>query len=154
MRVPLNVGVLAPTSSSRLLTHALTAWALTAVLLLVLVAAIEGLWASVLYALGAAALSGLVAAHYARHRPDAADPLVTAFWFTGVAAALDLIAGALLEGRLALFDPTVGLGIPLMLIFGSTGLAGELVSRSPVRARRSHRQSQPLAVDPRRPRGR
>ncbi len=136
MRVHLNAGVLARTSLSRLLTHALTAWALTAVLLVVLVSTIEGLVASVLYVLGAPALSGLVAAHYARHRPDAADPLVTAFFFTAVAATLDLMAGALVAGRLALFDPVVGLGIPLTLIFGATGLAGELVSRDPVRERR------------------
>ena len=136
MRVPLNAGVLARTSLSRLLIHALTAWALTAVLLVALVSTIGGLVASTLYALGAAALSGLVAAHYARHHPDAADPLVTAFLFTAVAATLDLTAGALVEGRIALFDPTVGLGIPLTLVFGATGLAGELVSRDPVRARR------------------
>lgn len=136
MRVPLDAGVLARTSLSRLLTHAVTAWALTAVLLLILVSTIGGLAASALYALGAAALSGLVAAHYARHRPDAADPLVTAFSFTAVAATLDLMAGALVEGRMTLFDPVVGLGIPLTLVFGGTGLAGELVSRDPVRVRR------------------
>lgn len=132
MHVPTNVGVLARTSSSRLVIHALTAWALTAVLLVILLATIEGPVASALYALGAAGFSGLVAAHYAHHHEDAADPLVTAFWFTAVAGALDLIAGALVERHMTLLDPAVGLGIPLMLIFGSAGLAGELVPRTPI----------------------
>lgn len=129
MRLPLTVLVARP-SSSRLLVHALAAWALSAVLLLVLVATLDLPLANGLYAVGAPAFAGLIGAHYAYRREDAADPLTTAVWFTGIATALDLVAGALLHGRLELFDPAFGLGIPLMLVFGATGLSGELVPRT------------------------
>lgn len=137
MRVPLTVFV-ARTSSSRLLVHALAAWALSAVLLVVLLATLDlpPLVANGLYAVGAPAFAGLIGAHYAYRREDAADPLTTAAWFTAIAAALDLVAGSFLQGRVELFDPALGLGIPLMLVFGATGLAGELVPRTVARARR------------------
>ena|SRR5512135_1221492 len=129
MHVPANPGVLVRASVFRLLVHAVAAWALTAVLLVVLLSTVKLPLSPALYALGAPALTALVAAHHALHRPDAADPLTTAFWFTAVAAGLDLLAGALVQGRLALFDPALGLGLPLMLIFGSTGLTVELVPK-------------------------
>jgi hypothetical protein len=135
MRVPVTVFV-ARTSSSRLLVHAVAAWALGAVLLIVLVSTLDLTLANALYAAGAPVFAGLIGAHYAYRREDAADPLTTAAWFTGVAAALDLLAGLLLHGRVELFDPAFGLGIPLMLVFGATGLTGELVPRTMAKAPR------------------
>jgi len=129
MHVPLTVFV-ARTSPSRLLVHALAAWALSAVLLVVLVTTLDLPLANGLYAMGAPAFAGLVGAHYAYRREDAADPLTTAVWFTSVAAGLDLVAGVFLQGRVELFDPALGLGIPLMLVFGATGLSGELIPRT------------------------
>ncbi len=126
MRLPVSHGFLVRSSVSRLLAHALAAWALGAVLLIVLIVVFPTSVASVLYTAGAPGLAVLVAVHY--FRSDAADePLVTAFAFTAVAGVLDLIVAGGGRDESALLDPSFGFGLSLMLIFGVTGLAGELV---------------------------
>ena len=126
MRVPVTHELVAGHSVSRVLFHAFTAGALSAVVLLILDSVFRLPVASALYTAGAPAVSALVAAHYFR-RGEAEEPLITAISFTGVAAVLDLVLSALARGRTDLLDPAFGFGFPLMLVFGVTGLTGELV---------------------------
>jgi hypothetical protein len=124
MRVPVTDLFLVRSSLLRLLAHALAAWALCAVLLGVLLASFERTVASALFTLGAPALTGLIAALYFRGS-GGGEPIVGAIGFTAVAVVLD----ALLAARVAaqLLDPAFGFVLPLLLVFGTTGLTGELV---------------------------
>ncbi len=133
MHVPASLAVLVRASVPRLVVHAVAAWALTAVFLVAVLSTLELPLSGIVYAAGAPGLTALVVVHYGLHRQDAADPLTTAVWFTAIAASLDVLAELMVQGRLALFDPAVGLGIPLMLVFGATGLTMELVPREPAR---------------------
>jgi len=111
----------------RLLFHAVVAAGLNTVLLVGLDAAFPIVLASALYTVLAPGVAGLVAWNYAR-RPNAAEPLLTAIGFTGVAAVVDLVAVSLAAGGAELLHPAFGLGFPLLLTFGATGLVGEIVS--------------------------
>jgi hypothetical protein len=115
-----------PIVSRSLLGHALTAWAASAVLLLGLDALFR-LWvASALFTLLAPGVSALVAARYfLRH--GAQEALSAALWFTGVALVLDLLLGGLVRERMELTDPAFGFELPLILVFGATGLIGEML---------------------------
>ena len=53
--------------------------------------------------------------------------MVTAIAFTAVAGSMDLAMATIARGRFELVDPAIGFGIPLILVFGATGLAGELL---------------------------
>jgi len=123
-----------PIVSRSLLGHALAAWAASTVLLLGLDALFR-LWvASALFTLLAPGITALVAARYfLRHRAE--EALSAALWFTGVALTLDLLLGGLVRGRMELMDPAVGFGLPLILVFGATGLIGEMLPE--VRQRRT-----------------
>ena len=115
-----------PIVSRPLLGHALTAWAASAVLLLGLDSLYRPWVASALFTLVAPGISALVAARYfLRH--GAEEALSAAIWFTGVALALDLLLATLVRGRVELMDPAFGFGLPLILVFGATGLVGEIV---------------------------
>lgn len=126
MRVPVSHELVARHSVSRVLFHAFAAGALSAVLLLILDSVFRLPVASALYLAGAPAVSALVAAHYF-WRGEAEEPLIAAISFTGVAAVLDLVLAAIARGRIELLDPAFSFGLPLMLVFGTTGLTGELV---------------------------
>jgi hypothetical protein len=124
MRVPAfrsQTGVSLP-----LVAHALTAWAASAVLLLGLDSLFRPFVASALFTVVAPGATALVAAHYFR-RHGADEALIAAIWFTGVALALDLVLESLLRGRMELMDPAFGFGLPLILVFGATGLMGEVI---------------------------
>lgn len=129
MRVTASHVIPAPSSLSRLLVHGLAAWALGAVLLLVLVSMLPLPLASGLYTLGAPTLTVLVAAHYFR-RGEVEEPLTAAIGFTAVAAALDLLVTAAARGQMELMHPAFGFGLSLMLVFGATGFTGEVIPRS------------------------
>lgn len=126
MRIPATPLFPARTSLPRLLVHALVAWALGAVLLVVLVSVFERTVASALFTFGAPALTALVAALYFR-RGQAEEPLIAALAFTAVAAALDVLVALGARGQVELLDPAFGFGPSLLLVFGTTGFTGELV---------------------------
>jgi len=81
--------------------------------------------ASGLYLLSAPGVTALVAALYFR-QPGAEEPLIAAVAFTAVAGAIDLAMATIVRGRFDLVAPAVGFGLPLILVFGATGLVGEL----------------------------
>lgn len=124
MRVP---AFRSHTAVSRpLLVHALTAWAASAVLLFGLDSLFRPFVASALFTVVAPGITALVAAHYfLRHGAD--EALTAALWFTGVALGLDLVLESLLSGRMELMAPAFGFGLPLILVFGATGLMGEMI---------------------------
>jgi hypothetical protein len=126
MRVHAIPGFPSHLAVSPLLVHALAAWASSAVVLLALDSIFQPWVASALFTVVAPGVTALVAAHYfLRHEAD--EALTAAICFTGTAAVLDLILEQLLRGRMELVDPVIGFGLPLILVFGATGLAGEMV---------------------------
>lgn len=126
MRVPATPLFPARVSFPRLLAHALGAWALGALLLLVLVSSFDRLLVSVLFTFGAPALTGLVAAFYFQGA-GAEEPVIAAIAFTAVAGLLDALVVVVAQGQAELLDPAFGFRLSLLLIFGTTGLTGELV---------------------------
>jgi hypothetical protein len=126
MRLSVSRGFLAHHSISRLLLHALAAAVLSGALLVILDATSSLSVASGLNVLTAPGATALVALLYFRE-PGAEDPLVTAIAFTAVAGSMDLAMATIARGRFELVDPAIGFGIPLILVFGATGLAGELL---------------------------
>ncbi len=126
MRLTISRGFLAHHSISRLVLHAVAAAVLSGVLLVVLDSAFSLPVASGLYLLTAPGITALVATFYFRD-PGAEEPLITAASFTTVAGGVDLAMVALVGDRFDLVDPAIGFGLPLILIFGATGLAGELL---------------------------
>ncbi|HET6983380.1 MAG TPA: hypothetical protein VFI53_14650 [Myxococcaceae bacterium] len=149
MRLTLGRGFLAHHTIARLVLHALGAAVLSGVLLVLLDSMFQLPVASGLYLLAVPAVTALVAARYFR-KPDAAEPLITAIWFTAVAGGIDLAMATIADGSSELAHPAIGFGLPLILVFGATGLTGELVpslSRgspsSTERARPSPRASPP-----------
>ena len=126
MRVPVPQVFPLRTSLRGLLVHALGAWALSAALLVLLVASFERMVASALFTLGAPALSGLIAARYFR-RGTSEEPMAGALGFTAIAAVLDAMLAAGVGGQAELLHPAFGFSLPLLLVFGTTGLIGELV---------------------------
>ena len=127
MRIPITAVFPARASPSRLLGHALAAWALGALLLLVVMATCPRTLATAFFTLGAPVLTTAVAALYFR-RGETPEPLTVALVFTLVAGALDralLVAAG--SGR-ELLEPTGGFGLGLLLVFGATGLTGELIA--------------------------
>jgi len=113
-------------SLPQLLLHASLAAALNTVLLVSLAAAFRPLVASALYTFLAPGVAGLVAWGYFR-RSDAAEPLVAAIAFTAIGAIADLAAIGMAGAGVQLLDPAFGIGFPLLLTFGATGLVGEIV---------------------------
>jgi hypothetical protein len=128
MRLTVSRGFLAHHSISRLVLHAVAAAVLSGVLLVVLDAAFTLPVASGLYLLAAPGVTAPVAILYF-WEPGAEDPLIGALSFTAVAAAVDLTMVTIARGRFELLDPVIGFGFPLILVFGVTGLAGELMPR-------------------------
>ena len=126
MRLTLGRGLLAHHSVSRLVLHALLAAILSGGLLVVLSSTFSLATASGLYLLALAGVTALVAALYVR-QPGAEEPLVTALTFTVVAGAVDLALATMARGQTELVHPAVGFGLPLILVFGVTGLTGEIV---------------------------
>lgn len=126
MRLSVSRGFLARHSISRLLLHAFSAAVLSGALLVVLDATFSLAVASALNVLTGPGVTALVAILYFRD-PRAEEPLTTAVAFTGVAGSVDLAMATIARGSFDLVDPTIGFGIPLILIFGATGLAGELL---------------------------
>ena len=124
MRVPATPLFPARVSFPRLLAHALGAWALGALLLLVLVSSFDRLLVSVLFTFGAPALTGLVAVLYFQGA-RAEEPVIAAIGFTAVAGLLDALVVVVAQAEL--LDPAFGFRLSLLLIFGTTGLNGELV---------------------------
>jgi hypothetical protein len=113
--------------------HALVAAALSSALLLILDSTFPLPVASGLYLLSVPGVTTLVAALYVR-QPAAEEPLITALFFTVVAAGVDLAMARIAGGELDLVHPAIGFGLPLILVFGATGLTAELVPM----LRRSH----------------
>jgi len=140
MLFPMNGGLSMRTSavqshaivSPALAAHALTAWAMSAVLLLVLDVFFHPWVASAFFTLVAPGVSALVAARYFLHH-GADEALTAAIWFTATALTLDLLLERALPRR-ELVDPAFGFGLPLILVFGVTGLVGEILP-----LRRQHR---------------
>jgi hypothetical protein len=126
MRLTVNRGLLAHHSISRLVLHALVAALVSGILLMFLDATFQLPVASGLYLLAAPGVTALVAALYFR-QPGAEEPLITAVAFTAVAGAIDLAMATIMRDRFDLVAPAVGFGLPLILVFGATGLVGELV---------------------------
>jgi hypothetical protein len=126
MRLTFSRGFLAHHSISRLVLHALAAALLSGVLLVVLGTAFSLLVASVLFLLVAPGATALVASLYFRE-PGAEEPLTTAVAFTAVAGGVDLAMATVTRGTFDLVDPAIGFGLPLILVFGATGLTGEIV---------------------------
>jgi hypothetical protein len=126
MRLTVSRGLLAHHSISRLVLHALAAAVLGGILLVVLGSAFSLPVASALLLIAAPGVTALVAILYFRE-PGAEEPLITAICFTAVAAAVDLAMAALAPGTFELVDPAIGFGLPLVAVFGATGLAGELL---------------------------
>ena len=126
MRLTVNRGLLAHHSISRLVLHALVAAIVSGILLMFLDAIFQLSVASGLYVLAAPGVTAPVAALYFR-QPGAEEPLITAVAFTAVAGAIDLAMATIVRGRFDLVAPAVGFGLPLILVFGATGLVGELV---------------------------
>lgn len=125
MRLTLNRGLLAHRSISRLVLHALLAAVLTGGLLVVLNSAFSLATASGLYLLTVAGVTTLVAALYVR-QPEAEEPLIAALTFTAVAGGVDLAMATIARGHMDLVHPAIGFGLPLILVFGVTGLTGEI----------------------------
>jgi hypothetical protein len=111
-------------SMSRILLHALVAGVLAASALLLLEQTFPVVVASALFTLIAPGISALVAASYFR-RASTEDPLIVAIAFTTVAGLVELGLVNLIGGRFPF-----GFGFSLLLSFGATGLAGELLRRS------------------------
>ena len=128
MRLTLSRGLFAPHSIARLVLHALGAAVVSGALLVLLASTFQLPIATGLYLLGAPGVTALVAARYFR-QPGAEEPLITAVSFTAVAAGVDLAMATLARGSFDLVDPAISFGLPLILVFGATGLAGELVPR-------------------------
>jgi hypothetical protein len=126
MRLTVNRGLLAHHAISRLVLHALAAAVLSGILLLLLDSMFSPSIATGLHLLAAPGVTALVALLYFRE-PGAEEPLITAITFTALAGGVDLVMAMLAQGRFALVDPTIGFGFPLILVFGVTGLTGELV---------------------------
>lgn len=126
MRLTLRRGLLVDHSISRLALHALAAAMLSGALLVGLSSAFSLPLASGLYLLGGPGVTALVAILYFR-KPHPAEPLVTAVCFTAFAGGVDLAMATLASGESGLVHPAIGFGLPLILVFGATGLAGELV---------------------------
>ena len=126
MRLTLGRGVLAHHSVSRLVLHALLAAILSAGCLVVLSSTFSLATASGLYLVAVAAVTAPVAALYVR-QPGAEEPLITALTFTAVAGGVDLAMATLARGQTELVHPAVGFGLPLILVFGVTGLTGEII---------------------------
>ena len=126
MRPAVTRGLFAPDSITRLVLHALAAALLSGVLLGVLNSTFRLPVASGLYLLAAPGVTAVIAALYFR-RPGAAEPLVAALSFTAVAAGLDLAMATISRGTVDLVDPAIGFGLPLIFVFGATGLTGELI---------------------------
>lgn len=126
MRLTLGRGLLDPNSIARLALHALAAASLSGALLVVLNSTFPLQVASGLYLLGAPGVTALVAGLYFR-QADAGEPLITAMVFTAFAGGVDLAMATIASGELDLVHPAVGFGLPLILVFGATGLTGELV---------------------------
>ncbi len=129
MRAPASHLFPVRTMLPRLLVHGLAAWALGAVLLGILVSTVQLTVASALFTFGAPALAAPVAAHYFR-RGQAGEPLTAAIGFTAVAAALDLLLSIAVHGQRELMHPAFGFGLSLVLIFGTTGFVGEVISEA------------------------
>jgi hypothetical protein len=128
MRLTLSRGLLAHHSIVRLLLYALAAAALSGVLLLFLGSTFRLPVASGLYLLAAPLVTALVAVLYFG-KPEAEDPLIAAVAFTAIAGAVDLVIATIARGSFDLVDPAIGFGLPLILVFGATGLTGELAPR-------------------------
>lgn len=126
MRLTVSRGFLAHHSISRLVLHSLAAAVLSGVSLVVLGFAFSLPVASGLYLLVAPGATALVAILYFREA-SAEDPLISAISFTAVAGAVDLAMATIARGVFDLIDPTIGFGFPLILVFGATGLTGELL---------------------------
>jgi hypothetical protein len=126
MRLTLGRGLLAHHSISRLALHALAAGVTSDALLVLLATTFRLPVASGLYLLAAPGVTALVAALYFR-QPGAEEPLFTAIAFTAVAGGVDLAMATITRGSFELVDPAIGFGLPLILVFGATGLTGELV---------------------------
>jgi len=126
MRLTLDRAFLAHHSISRLGLHALLAALLSGALLVVLSSAFSLATASGLYLLAVAGVTALVAALYVR-KPGAEEPLTTALTFTAVAGGVDLAMVTIARGQTELVHPAVGFGLPLILVFGVTGLTAEII---------------------------
>jgi hypothetical protein len=155
MRLTLGRGLLAHHSFIRLVLHAVAAAVLSGVLLLFLGSTFQLTVASGLYLLAAPGVTALVAAAYFR-KPDAEDALTTAVAFTAIAGGVDLAIATIAGGSFGLVDPAIGFGLPLILVFGATGLTGELAPR--IRRERCPSSSRPTGrarpAPPASPRGR
>lgn len=126
MRLTFDRGLLAHHSVSRLVLHALLAAILSAGVLVVLSSIFSLATASGLYLVAVAGMTALVAALYVR-QPGAEEPLITALIFTAVAGGVDLAMATVARGQMELVHPAIGFGLPLILVFGVTGLTAELV---------------------------
>ena len=126
MRLTVGRDLLAHHAISRLVLHALAAAVLSGILLLLLDAMFSPAIATGLYLLAAPGVTTLVARLYFRE-PGAEEPLITAIAFTALAGGVDLAMATFARGSFDLVYPTIGFGFPLILVFGVTGLTGELV---------------------------
>ncbi len=126
MFLTIRRGSLAHHSISRLALHALGAAALSGALLVIMDSTFSLSVASGLYLLAAPGVTALVASLYFR-LPGVEEPLITALSFTAVAGGVDLAMATIARGSFELVDPAIGFGLPLILVFGATGLTGELV---------------------------
>ncbi len=125
MRLSLSDHSRVPTSVSRLLGHSFIAAVSSATLLIVLAGTLSQPLASVLYVVAAPGLAVLLAGHY-YWGSEAEEPLIAAIGFTAVAAVVDFALARLPHGTLELMDPSFGFGLALLLVFGATGLTGEM----------------------------
>jgi hypothetical protein len=126
MRLTISRGFLAHHAISRLAFHALAAAGLSGALLVVLDSTLSLRVASGIYLLVGPGVTALVASLYFR-QPGAEEPLIAALSFTAIAGGVDLAMATIARGNFELIEPAVGFGLPLILVFGATGLTGELI---------------------------
>lgn len=128
-------------SPARLGAHAAAGWALSAVVLVLLLWLNARTLAFALYAAATPIVFALVARHYFRAR-GARESLPTAAAFTAIVAGLDLVVVAgLIEQSLSLLTSILGLWLPLALIFAVTWAVGELSSMGPLPSSSQHKRA-------------
>jgi hypothetical protein len=121
------------------LVHAAAGWALCFVTISVGMVVMPLTPALIVHALGAPIYFGAVSWRYFS-RYDYTTPAQTALLFTGFVAVVDfLLVAVLILRSLAMFASPLGTWIPFLLIFLSTRLTGQVVTRHRGRGGLAHR---------------
>jgi menaquinone-dependent protoporphyrinogen oxidase len=113
-------------SPARLVAHGAMGWLLCAVVMWGLLQALNSTIALAVHAVAAPLIFAVVARHYFR-QPGSWDALWTAAAFVAITVVLDLVvvAGAVQHSP-AIFASVPGTWVPLLLIFVTTWMVGEL----------------------------